>query len=344
MKPISPELIEKYLRGECTLEEKAIVLKWYNSFDAKMDHYETLTDLQKQELSTLMFDNIESGIHPNQEIKNNSVKYLKRVVYFIGAAAAIILVIYLPGLLKPQRSTQATASVQDEEIVITNRSQAIAKQILPDNSIVWLSPDAQIKYHKIFKKELREVTLSGESFFEVTKDKAHPFVVYSRNITTRVWGTSFRIRDFKNSSHAEVAVVTGKVSVTIARDNQRKGLFKSNAGLRDNVMLLPNQNVVYEKAQNSLQIGKVNAASSISIWQKASLSFDNVPLKDVISALNKQFNVEIILQDKELGDYLLQADFSDQSLPDVMEMLKKLLRLTYVTDGKKFMLQKGYSN
>ncbi len=346
MKPISPELIQKYLKGNCSLEEEALVLNWYNSFESMADPYYELSPQQQEDLKDRMLRNIESEIGESPNEKHGGIKYLRYFVYLIAGAAAIFLILNTPRVLNTTTNNQFQAnnsSIPDEQIIITNKTKTIYKQILPDNSIVWLSPDAQIKYHKIFKKNLREITLSGESFFEVTKDKKHPFVIYSDNITTRVWGTSFRVRDIKNAATAEVAVITGKVSVEIAQGNKRGGLFRSNSSSISNVMLLPKQMVTYKKVENNLQIGKTNKTPSLSIWEKTDLSFDKIPLGDVIHTLNKQYHVEIILHDKKLENLLLRADLNDQSLPDVLEMLKKSLKLTYVTDGKKFTLQRDYT-
>jgi ferric-dicitrate binding protein FerR (iron transport regulator) len=340
MESISPELIQKYLSGTCSPEEKDIVLNWYNSFEGKADPYKQLSVQQQQELRLRMLMNIESDLNADQNKKTGRLKLLKYIGYTIAAAATILLFIKIPGFLTDQKVPQ-----QSDEIIITNHTQTIYKQVLPDRSIVWLSPGAQISYHKKFQNALREVNLSGESFFEVTKDKAHPFIIYSDHITTRVWGTSFRVHDIKNAPTAEVAVVTGKVSVVIAaRGDKQNSQLKTNTAGKDNVMLLPRQKVVYEGARNNLKVDSVTSMSSLSMWNKANLSFEKTSLRHVIQALNKQFNVEIELHDKSLNSYILQADFSDQSLPDIMEMLKKLLKLTYVTDGKKFTLQKEYSN
>jgi ferric-dicitrate binding protein FerR (iron transport regulator) len=345
MEPISRELIQKYLSGACSPEEENMVLNWYNSFESKADPYDQLSVQQQQELRLRMLMNIELGLTTDQNKKTGQLKLLKYIGYSIAAAAAILLFIKIPGFLTNQKMPQQANDVQSDEIMITNHTQTIYKQVLPDRSIVWLSPGAQISYHKKFQRDLREVNLSGESFFEVTKDKAHSFVIYSDHITTRVWGTSFRIHDIKNASTAEVAVVTGKVSVVIAnRGDKQTGWFKTKTMGENNVMLLPRQKVVYEGARNNLKVDSVTSISSLSMWNKANLSFEKTSLRQVIHTLNKQFNVEIELQDKSLNGYILQADFSDQSLPDIMEMLKKLLKLTYVTDGKKFTLQKAYSN
>ncbi|EHQ28727.1 FecR family protein [Mucilaginibacter paludis] len=340
MKSIPPELIQKFLNGDCSTEEKEIVMNWYNSFDRKADPYDQLSAGQQQELRLRMLTNIQSGINIAGTAGTGRLKRLKYIGYTIAAAAAILLIFNKSGLLKLAARRQQTGIAQSIDTAISNHTQTICKQVLPDKSVVWLSPGARISYPKKFNGNFREVNLSGESFFEVTKDKAHPFIVYSGHVTTQVWGTSFRIHDIKGESTAEVAVVTGKVSVVIAGQSGNRNGQPEFVGLKSRVMLLPRQKVNYSDMAGGLKVAAVPQVSSLSIWTKASLSFEKKSLNEVIDALNKQFHVEISLLDKGLGDYTVNADFDGQSLPDIMEILKKLLKLTYVTDGTKFVLQK----
>eukprot|EP00697_Spironema_sp_BW2_P011204 gnl/Spiro4/26813_TR13323_c0_g1_i1.p1 gnl/Spiro4/26813_TR13323_c0_g1~~gnl/Spiro4/26813_TR13323_c0_g1_i1.p1 ORF type:complete len:281 (+),score=-36.24 gnl/Spiro4/26813_TR13323_c0_g1_i1:1406-2248(+) len=275
MEPISIELIERYLSGDCSLEEEAIVLDWYNSFEIKLDPYIILSAQQQQELRMRMLVKIESGIQKGGVSK---IKRYRIITYLAGAAAVILLTISIPSIFNKYKSPLIIAANPSAEIVIFNDTQTIYKQILPDNSVAWLSPGARIEFKKKFGKYLRQVNLSGESFFEITKDKAHPFVIYSSHLTTTVWGTSFRVRDIKNTATAEVAVVTGKVSVEISAVNKNNHAINTKVG--SSVMLLPKQKVIYETAHNGLQVEAVGKLSSIRLWQKANLSFDNVPLKD----------------------------------------------------------------
>lgn len=328
MRSISPELIQKYLRGECTEQEKELVIKWYDSFDQKADPYLKLTPIQQEELRGRMLSNISQQIEPAFSKKRASIFCLKNLLYISGAAAVFLLAFNFSGWISRINSIPAVTG-NDNEIVVKNSSGSILRQVLPDQSIVWLSPDAQIKYNKHFKQACRAVRLTGESFFEVTKDKKHPFIIYSEHLTTKVWGTSFRIRDFKNSKNAEVAVVTGRVSVKSKKHNGQ------------DVMLLPEQMVEYTENEKILQVTRINKKSALGIWKKANLTFDNKPLQEVIKTLNRQFDVAITLDDKRLNNFLMQADFNEQSLPDIMLILSKLLNCTYTTDGHQFLLQKN---
>jgi transmembrane sensor len=317
-KDISPELIRKYLNGQCTSGETVAVDEWYNSFDGEPDAIAMLSAKQQDELKAILIKKINANIkvlgQPELTIPKKAFP-VKKMIYYVSGIAAMLLIALL-FTISNQKGSHQNVSDTTEQLSVTNLTKSITKQTLSDGSTVWLSPHSNIKYPKMFTGTLREVHMVGEAFFEVHKDHKHPFVIYSGGLVTRVWGTSFRIRAYKNIP-TEVSVVTGKVSVRVPKQNAAE------------VMLLPNQKVTYLKAKDALKTDMKVKDASMQIWQKARLSFDNVQLNDVMKILNKKFGVNISTADKSLGNFVLNADFTDQNLPAILEMMGKSLELTY---------------
>jgi ferric-dicitrate binding protein FerR (iron transport regulator) len=195
---------------------------------------------------------------------------------------------------------------------------------------VWLSPGAQLKYSKVFTGNTRQVSMSGESFFEVTKNPAKPFIINSGHIITKVWGTSFRVRDIKGAATADVTVVTGKVSVKSAADEKQNGAVNE-------VMLYPKQQVVFN--HNNLKTNKQAPTRELMIWQKMNLSFDNAPLKQVATTLDKDFDVNISITNDTIKSYTLNADFNGLNLPEILEILHKTLNVSYDIAGGNISLR-----
>jgi ferric-dicitrate binding protein FerR (iron transport regulator) len=169
-------------------------------------------------------------------------------------------------------------------------------------------------YPHNFTSTLRKVQMQGEAFFEVSPDPKRPFIIYSGNVITRVWGTSFRIRAYENIPF-EVSVLTGKVSVQLQTRKDSE------------LILLPQQTATYITASDLLKKGIEKKTSAMSIWHKETMTFDNEPIREVIKVLNAQFKVNISTADEKLLDYVLKADFNDQSLPSILEMLRKSLNV-----------------
>jgi transmembrane sensor len=329
MHPISPELIEKYLSGKCNAEEEAAVLTWFNAPENEPDAYEQLSPEAKQALE----DRLILGIREKISLSEPRTKRLS--YYWAGAIAASILIFITVGLLWYKQPVTNKLTVGIDNIRIVNTGQKIKKITLPDGSTAWLSPGSIVTYDHSFNRQFRTISLTGESFFDVKKDHAHPFIVRTAHMSTKVWGTSFSVKDNELALRAEVAVVTGKVSVAIADRN------KGNA----DVMLHPQQKAVWQvtaKKTDTLKVSFVEKHSALKIWEKTSLSFNGIALREAVRVLQQQFDVIIMLPegDHDLAEAKLQADFSNQSLPEIMEVLEKLLNVSYVTDGKKFVLQR----
>ena len=169
----------------------------------------------------------------------------------------------------------------------------------------------------------RLVNMSGECFFQVNKKPNKPFLVTSSLFVTKVLGTSFRIKE-TGSAVAEVSVLTGKVTVQVKEDQR----IKNNSNQKP-VILFPDQKVTYRRKQNLLKREKEDMQSSVNVWKRISLNFDNTPLKAIIHVLNLSYNTNIAIENKELENYMLTADFEGFNLAEVLETLKKSLNITY---------------
>jgi len=337
-KNLSEDILEKYFKGDCNQNEIAEINSWYNSFEHDEDDISTLSDKEKELFRELMLNNIRDNI---QQAETGNIINLKRkkvsrtLFYFITSAAAILLIVFF---LKGKMPAVSPIT-NEEELVVNNMTSTIQKITLSDGSKVWLSPNSQLTYLKVFAAHSRQVSLNGEAFFEVTKDHSRPFSIYSGKITTKVWGTSFRIKSYKNDI-PKVDVVTGKVSVSIYKTNRAATDLNSPVQTDpvQEVMLTPNEEAVYDKGLNTLKKNAEIRDTTINIWKKTNVSFDNAPMAEVFKVLSKKFKVHIWSADKKVNADYLNADFTDESLPAIMEMLKNTMDANYVVNGSEFVL------
>jgi ferric-dicitrate binding protein FerR (iron transport regulator) len=306
------KLIKKYLKGNCNPEEIAAIHEWYNSFETEQDPADFITSQQQKELKFRLLTNIKRNV-ASLELKStqtNKRKTVSRTLYLLsGVAAMLILTI---GVFFYVQKKSSFSDLGDVHVV--NMTKAIQKLVLSDGSIVWLNPKSKVIYPHNFTSTLRKVQMQGEAFFEVSPDPKRPFIIYSGNVITRVWGTSFRIRAYENIPF-ELSVLTGKVSVQLQTRKDSE------------LILLPQQTATYITASDLLKKGIEKKTSAMSIWHKETMTFDNEPIREVIKVLNAQFKVNISTADEKLLDYVLKADFNDQSLPSILEMLRKSLNV-----------------
>ena len=318
-KDILHKLIEKYLEGDCTPEEVAVIYEWYNSFEDEQDPADFISSQQQQELKKRLLANIKINIRSREANESKSVS--RTMIYMLSGVAAIVI-LTIGVFFFNQKASDHLAS---GELNVVNMTKNIQRLVLSDGTIAWLNPKSRLIYPQNFTVSQRKVKMQGEVFFEVTPDRKRPFIIYSGDVITRVWGTSFRIRAYKNIP-VEVSVLTGKVSVRLQQ--------KENS----EVMLLHDQNVTYLKEVNILKKDIEKKTSDMLMWQKISMSFDNESIEEVIKVLNKQFGVHISSSDEKLLNYGLKADFTDQSLPSILEMLKKSLNVEYEINHDKIVL------
>ena len=85
---------------------------------------------------------------------------------------------------------------------------------LSDGTIVHLNAGTSLRYPVQFvKNQSRQVYLTGEAFFEVSKDKAHPFTVNTQEVNVEVLGTKFNVNSYTEDVSTDVVLVEGKVSL-----------------------------------------------------------------------------------------------------------------------------------
>lgn len=318
--PLPPETLRKYLAHECSDEERLLVNEWYQQLDEPAD--EPFTDADQDRL----YNRIRSYL---SELRKNDepATPVYSLWHYIGRIAAVLVVGL--GLLyflyqKPDRVVEQSGGATDGWVTFTNARHKIVRYQLPDSSVVWLHPNAEIRIPQSFQK--REVLFSGEGFFEVKRDPSRPFVIHTGDLQTKVLGTSFNVRAIPGEGSFKVSVATGSVEVSDVKKKER-------------VVLKPEQEVVFEPKSMHLEVQKVEEkAGNKELWQSASLVFNDTPMTEVAERLMQTFHVKIGFADDGLADCRLKVDFTDQRLPEILEMIDTLLGSTYRIDGDSITL------
>jgi transmembrane sensor len=331
-KPIRIDLLEKYIEGNCTEAETALVKQWYFSFEHENDHVSDLSPAQEQQLEEDIYFSILSNLNlVNMPVAEEPQKVVPLRRWYAVAAAVAVLALSAVGVIYSKKTKDqplVAATVSDTRLFnVSNNTGHIYKVTLPDSSAVWLNPSAKISYPNVFAAGSRLVTISGECFFEVTKNPNRPFIISSRSIVTKVWGTSFLVRDNDQSNMADVSVLTGKVSVSVKPAGKSTAI--STTLTKDEVMIYPHQKAVYLNDKHTLTSQAVEEKSTVRQYQRVRLVFDNKPLRDIIPVLDSSYNVKIKVSSEKLNHYILNADFEGFNLPDVLDALKKSLNIDY---------------
>ncbi|WP_428667389.1 FecR family protein [Runella sp.] len=257
---------------------------------------------------------------------------------WVRVAAALILVPLAGWLIYRENNTdnvtpyqEVVQQIQNEVKLIefTNTTSRAQLVTLSDGSSVVLQPQTRISYPTIFPSDKREVVLSGEAFFEVSKDPAKPFFVFANGLVTKVLGTTFTVQAYEKDREVRVIVKTGKVSV-FSREDPMASSKQKNRELTG-LVLTPNQQVTFHRADSRLVRSLVEKPQllALSEIQQQSFEFRQAPISDVFAVLEKAYGVKIVYDEELMGACELTATLGDEPLLEKMHLICKVLEANY---------------
>jgi len=261
-------------------------------------------------------------------LSENSDSRFLRKCFFTGVAATLVFGLISVWFYKNNFQTDNKVVTYKE--LIDENSEGLVEQTnnsdkpqiitLSDGSSVLLQPNSKLSYPKIFTGNERKVYLSGEGFFEISKNPKKPFYVYANEIVTKVVGTSFRVKAYSDQPDVEVLVRTGKVKV---RSNEM--ISKSD---HEEIVLLPNQALRF--VRNDLKFNKitnitedVELAQSVGNIEQLSFEFSDIPVSQIFQTIEQAYLVDIDYPKDKLKDCHLTTSLSDQPLTEKLKIVCK---------------------
>lgn len=224
---------------------------------------------------------------------------------------------------------------QNNEIVEVSNAGEEAKYVqLPDGSSVVLQKNSRISYTRQFGSDKRVVILSGEAFFEVTKDAGRPFFVYANELVTKVLGTSFSIKADESGDNVLVAVKTGKVSVFSNKDKHADDY--TNGRKLSALLLTPNQQVSFERSKFLLTRTSAKGPALLKIpIENQSFTYNETPVSEVFSSLEKAYGIDITFNEQVMSHCSVTATLGDEPLDNKLKWICAILEADYqVSDNK----------
>lgn len=206
-----------------------------------------------------------------------------------------------------------------EQINKTDQPELVQLQ---DGSTVMLAAKSSIKYKANYLDDsTRSVYLSGEAFFDVTPNPYKPFIVHSNELFVKVLGTSFRVSAPANNSNVVVAVKTGKVSVYTDHGRGDK---------KDGVILLPNQQVNYERKEQSFEKTLIEIPEILNNTIKQNdFVFENAPIAEVFKTIETAYGIEIIFNEEIMKNCYLTAPLGSESMIEKLKIICQTLGASY---------------
>ena len=327
------ELLIRYSNGTATAEEKSLIDHWYELlYDNNLALKQTELDNIEQE----MWAYLEKAGNLTKPIVVYRSKRMKRLYYF--AAAAIIIGLVISGWLvffNVASTISYERSRKKDQLAESVNSTTTPQRInLEDGSYILLKPASKIAYSHHFGADKREVYLEGSAFFQVAKDAARPFYVYTNEVVTKVLGTSFDVQAFPQDNTIQVLVHTGKVTVYKRKtDRKEQELARTNA-----TIITPNQQVLFNRQQANFTRSITTQPQVINTpvnKNNAPFVFTDAPASEVLMALQKAYGITIIFDEELMSHCSFTGAFTDESFFDRINLLCKAIEASYEqTDGQ----------
>lgn len=234
-------------------------------------------------------------------------------------AAAMIALVCTLGWLAYQKylNKPAADAVAIQSVRTTNQKQT---RTLPDGTVVTLNRGSRLSYPQTFGGEVREVTLTGEAFFEVTPDPTKPFRIKAKGTTVQVLGTSFNVRAYDDN--VKVAVKTGKVKFS-ARQKE--------------VTLVKNETAAFDATGDTIRkLPKFDA--NLFAYKTGQLNFQNERLGDIVQTISDVYQADVRLGNPRLQNCRLTVRFTNENLDQVVQVTAESLKLKVRREGKSYIL------
>jgi len=241
---------------------------------------------------------------------------------YLRNTAAILLPLFLVYQYTLYPILKKSGSIV-ETITVTSAPGMVTKTILPDGSEVWLNALSSLTYPQRFTEKERRVQLSGEAYFKVTSDKKHRFNVETpQKMVVSAYGTEFNVNAYENEATHEVTLASGQVEVS------------SEIGSKTREAL-----VVDEKAILLVETGNIHVVTADTYvetaWKDGKMVFRREKLDKIAEKLSRRFGVDIRLEGNRLKGYEYTATFTDETLEDILDLLKRSAPITYTISKQK---------
>jgi len=326
------KLLDKYSRGECTKAEEAIVLQRYTNIDNGEKY--ALSPEEQHSLQQKLW----AEIKPSGK-SSHSTSWRKIAASLLVLAMAGYGIYFLANSFQPAepRSITQGKKVQSVQfkLIKNDRDEAYAV-MLDDGSKVILQPSSEIRYPERFKNDKREVFLTGEAFFQVSRNKAKPFLVYSKDVVTRVLGTSFTIKAYADEKEVTVAVKSGKVSVY----KREKDEVTNHEEKPDEVILKPNQQAVYNSDKPQL-VKQLVPVPEIILPKPTlfAMQYDGAPVVKIFQVLEENYGIDIVFDEALLQDCSLTTSMSDEGLYERIRIICEAIGAEYEVQESNILIK-----
>lgn len=305
------ETLYRFFEGTASYEEEVRVRQW---MEQSLENRRTFLKERK------IFDSILL-LGDEKRMEEKSWHKLWRLsplgIEFVKIAAVIAVTLGLSFLYQSVLKENEAVPMQSVYVPAGQRVNIT----LPDGTNVWLNARTKLVYPAVFGKSVRQVTIDGEAYFDVAKDKERPFIVETDKCNMEVLGTKFNVEGYSDKDDFEVTLMEGSVRVA------------SHIGLGDTLVLTPDRKACLQE-NGKLKVVSVDDYNPYR-WKEGLICFRNESFLSIMGDLEKYFGVSIVVENKKALNYFFTGKFRQTDGIDyALRVLQKNIRFRYERDDE----------
>lgn len=292
------QLLDQYQQGRLNTENTLLLYTWLDSVAASGTAGKQLSTEEALSMKVSVWAHIST---------QSSAPRLFWIQRKWAASAAVLLLLGMGYLL---RQFIQPAHIPAKMLVVSTGQGQMLSLELSDSSVIWLNANTTLEYPETFSDTLRKVVLvTGEAYFDIRENSHRPFVVQSNHLITKVLGTTFKIRTYKELPD-QVAVGTGKVSVATTRHRYLSQLTATDR-------------LVYHAATDSFDLDSVTNAE-VADWIQGNIVMTSASIQDVLKELEGIYSVQFITSRSLEKGKLSIAFKKGMPLEQVLQMIERV--------------------
>src|SRR4030095_593260 len=261
--------------------------------------------------------------------------FSKRRLIIFSLLAFIILTTGSIYLFRQKSDTKLPTEQAISSVVTKNGNRT--KIVLPDCSQVWLNAGSNLDYNNsVFNKDLREVTLNGEAYFDVTKNADKPFIIHTKKMDVKVIGTVFNVRSYNDEKTAEASLIRGSIEVTLKDRNDQKIVLIPNEKINVDYDVIepqvanPGKTSVIKSNVRSIPQFEVNELKPNPVyniipeiaWTQNKLFFEDESLENIAPLMERWFGKKVVIANASLKNLHYYGNFENETMEEVLSYLK----------------------
>jgi ferric-dicitrate binding protein FerR (iron transport regulator) len=342
------ESFQRFCRGE----EQADILYWEHQVKMNPDQaiviaeakrlFEVLSGGQGHLLEQLT--SLQDAIVRREQLKevlrsrpavSPAIQKAKVVTFnrrtLIGYAASVVVLITAGALAYVQYGNKEVAALRHYEYYTAAHNHKTV--MLPDGSVVMLNENSHLSVSKNFDSRHREVSITGEAFFDIKTDASHPFLVHTRAYGIRVLGTSFNVRSYPGEKGTETGLITGKLEIipNEAREAHEKVVLRPSEKfiMEQHIAVAGSPAVAGKGTLSKLRIDTATQQVTETSWMRRKIEINNETLEQIAARLQSWYGVTIIFSNEAVKQYRYTATFNDETIFKVLQYLQQSYPFTY---------------